>query len=90
MAATQLTVPRNEYGQQTCRTFEQLVKGVATLTSDELTETISRMADSVALSDDPTMMKAVVDLGQGPPADDPQRFAGGMRTLSAVCGVPYD
>ena len=63
---------------------------MATLTSDEVTETLSRMADSVARSADPVMMEAVVDLGQGPYADDPRRFVTGMRTLSAICGVPYD
>lgn len=90
VAAAQLTVPRNEYGRQTCQTFARLVTGVATLTPDQVTETLSRMADSVARSADPTMMEAVVDLGQGPYAGDPQRFVGGMRTLSAICGVPYD
>jgi hypothetical protein len=80
---------RNAQGQRTCQLFAQMVKGAGSLSKAQLQGLLSEMADSVAQSGEPQLMRAVADLGQGALGEQPERFATGMRTLSALCGVPY-
>lgn len=76
--------------QQTCDLFRQMVEGVRTLSSRELQALVNEMADAVMGTQNPELMRGVVDMGQGYVASDPQRFARGMRKLSAICNVPYE
>jgi hypothetical protein len=90
---TDATVPSptagNKHGRRTCQLFQRMVDRVGELSGSQLRTLLAEMADSVALSGDPDLMRAVADLGQGALGEQPQRFATGMRSLSAQCGVPY-
>jgi hypothetical protein len=76
--------------QQTCDLFRQMIEGVNTLSTGELQDLVVRMVDAVEWSQDPDLMIAVVDFGEGYLLSDPTRFAQGMRSLSAICEVPYE
>ena len=74
--------------EKTCDLFRQFVEG-GSLSTRELQALVNEMADAVMASQNPELMGAVVDLGNGYVNSDPQRFALGMRRLSVLCKVPY-
>ena len=80
----------NVYSQRTCESFQRMVEGSDRLSQAEQQALLNEMADSVAQSGDPELMRSVADFGQGALAGEPALFASGMRTLSIRCGVPYE
>jgi hypothetical protein len=75
---------------QTCNLFRQMVDGIDYLSTDEQQQLISDMADVVQGTGDLDLQEAVANVSQGLLDSNPQQFALGMRTLSKICGVPYE
>jgi hypothetical protein len=76
--------------QDTCDMFRQMVEGIDTLSSDQQQQLIVEMTDTVQYSQDPDLMRAVLDMSQGWTNDNPEQFVRGMRALSVICNVPYE
>jgi hypothetical protein len=76
--------------EQTCAYFRQMVEGIDTLSTQEQQQLVVKMVDSVEQSENPDLMRAVVDFGQGWLDSNPEQFAKGMRALSKICNVPYE
>lgn len=76
--------------QETCDLFAQMIDGIDTLSTREQQQLVFKMADAVQHSDNPDLMQAVVDFGQGWLNSNQDQFAKGMRVLSAICNVPYE
>jgi hypothetical protein len=81
--------PALAYARKTCDLFRQMVEGVNTLSTKQQQKLVDQMADAVQYTGNVELMRGVVDLGEGYLQKDPQRFARGMRKLSAECDVPY-
>lgn len=76
--------------QETCDLFAQMIDGIDTLSTHEQQQLVFKMADAVQHSENPDLMRAVVDFGQGWLNSNQDQFAKGMRVLSAICNVPYE
>ena len=76
--------------EETCDLFRQMVEGVDILSTEEQQQLVIEMATVVQNSENPDLMRAVVDFGQGWLDGNPELFAKGMRALSQICNVPYE